>query len=374
MAISPPTSPRSEIHSPRRVNSDVQSVEGIGWLPRLVFWGKVLCASLLLRQLGISFIWQVSGAFCAISCFLLLIFLFQERLMYVPVVGGFTTVESNPEGYKSPGEYGINFEEFFVETLDGEKIHLWYLPTSNEQNIVLLECHGNAGNMGLRLPCLSATRSQLGVGVCIFDYRGFGSSSGTPSEAGMLKDLDAVFNWLKKRLNGGKIILHGRSVGGSLAVQYAARLGLDKDNNRQFIQGTSLGEPDTSLSTTSPTGLAGVIVENTFVSIADLVDTVFPVLKVVPYFLKDALVRVRWETGSWLKRCSSKIPFLLLSSENDEIAPHSHREELLRIGKMAGLSLEIVTFPNCGHNDLWVTGGSAYWKSQIRWLNMNCKK
>ena len=271
--------------------------------------------------------------------------------MYVPVVQGLTTVATNPQGYQSPSEYGLSFEEAFVSTSDGEKIHLWLVHPRGRQrgDFVFIECHGNAGNLGLRLPSIAGACQHLGVSVCIFDYRGFGASSGVPSEAGLMRDLQAVHVWLLNKFSADKIILHGRSIGGSLVIQYASR------------SAASVNEPDAGTA-----GFRGLIVENTFTSIRDLIKTHFPFLRGLMEvdYLADRLLRLHWKTAEWLPHV--KHPLLLVSSLNDEIVPHHHRVHLADLAQAAGVRCQLETV-DAMHNDAWAVG-DKYWKIHKTWL------
>lgn len=290
--------------------------------------------------LGISFrsILAIIASACAL--FVGLLVTYQESLMYVPVVSGFTTVDSNPAGYRSPAEYGLSFEDTTVVTSDGVKIHVWYIPAESPSTAkVFLECHGNAGNLGLRLPSMVAARKHLKVGVAIFDYRGFGSSTGKPSEAGLLKDLSAVHDWLLTRVRSDQIVLHGRSVGGSLVIQHASK--------------RAKGD------------FAGVLAENTFVSISKVVDKQFPYLN-IPY-VKELLLRLDWNTEKWLNNFPKDKPLLLISAVQDEIVPHDQRLHLEKIAKELSLKVALSVFPDHGHNDVW-TAGHKYWSCQEAWL------
>jgi fermentation-respiration switch protein FrsA (DUF1100 family) len=276
--------------------------------------------------------------------------------MYVPSVQGFTTVDTNPLGYRSPTEYGLTQDDYvdtFVRTADGESIHLWLLRNNPRSDIVFLDCHGNAGNLGLRLPSLVATMKNLPVDVCIFDYRGFGSSTGKPGERGMMLDVEAVHEWLIKSRKYSSVILHGRSVGGSLVVQFAAKLA--EENRASEIK--------------------GLIVENTFTSIGDLVDTIFPFLwfLVKIEFLKNLILRIKWETAKHLIKIHKATPLLLLSSMKDEIVPHSHRVALAKLAEQHKMNVKMEGFPTAGHNDTWLSG-KKYWDVQLEWLAKAIKK
>src|SRR4249919_1717439 len=95
-------------------------------------------------------------------------------------------------------ELGRPFEDLQIKTSDGVGIHAWFFPadqSSPRKDLVMLVCHGNAGNISHRLS-LARALLQTGVNVFLFDYRGFGESEGTPSEEGTYLDAQAAYRWL----------------------------------------------------------------------------------------------------------------------------------------------------------------------------------
>ena len=95
---------------------------------------------------------------------------------------------------------GVSFESQKISTKDGEQIALWYIPSETEKNTgrvhsVLLFCHGNAGNISHRVESIRQFL-QLGLSVCIFDYRGYGQSTGKTTENGTYTDAETVWQYL----------------------------------------------------------------------------------------------------------------------------------------------------------------------------------
>ncbi|CAF4695797.1 unnamed protein product, partial [Rotaria sp. Silwood2] len=95
------------------------------------------------------------------------------------------------------------------------------------------------------------------INILLFDYRGYGKSTGAPSEAGLYTDALAVYNYVRKRndINQQKIFLFGRSLGGAVALHLASHLA----------------------QTNATPSLYGIIVENTFTSIPDMAKRLFQV-------------------------------------------------------------------------------------------------
>lgn len=108
--------------------------------------------------------------------------------------------------------------------------------------------HGNAGNIGYRLPIAKVLVNELRCNVLMLQYRGYGLSSGNPSEKGINIDAQAALDYIRDRreLRGTRLVLYGQSLGGAVCVNLAAK------NKRR-------GD------------IAGVILENTFTSMRKMI-------------------------------------------------------------------------------------------------------
>lgn len=137
---------------------------------------------------------------------------FQRKLQYHAENKGLT-----PQGV---GISGASVET--LTTADGEKIILWHAPAKAGLPTILY-LHGNAGEMGDR-PLRFNYYHSRGFGVAYLSYRGYGGSSGSPSEAGLMTDANAAYDWLiAKGVEPGRIALLGESLGSGVAVQLAAK-------------------------------------------------------------------------------------------------------------------------------------------------------
>lgn len=142
------------------------------------------------------------------------IFFFQGHLIYFPA----------PNCAAAPmNMVGLPFEEVTLTTADDLSLAAWYVPHLEAQGTVLF-CHGNAGNMAGRCQTLKSFH-RLGYAVLIFDYRGYGGSTGTPDEAGLYCDAETAWRYLTEA--GGeapeRIVLFGRSLGSAVAIDLATR-------------------------------------------------------------------------------------------------------------------------------------------------------
>ncbi|MBH9577511.1 alpha/beta hydrolase [Inhella proteolytica] len=113
-------------------------------------------------------------------------------------------------------------ETLRLQTADGERLQAWWLAPPNEQAAVLLYLHGNGANLDARSPRLAALHED-GFGVLALSWRGYGGSSGEPSEAGWREDARAGYAELKRRgIAPARIVLFGESLGSAQAVMLAA--------------------------------------------------------------------------------------------------------------------------------------------------------
>ena len=205
-----------------------------------------------------------------------LVYALQARLIYFP-----TAVLE-----RSPRDIGLGYEDLGFVTADGVRLHGWWIPATDSRG-VLLFMHGNAGNVSHRLASIELFHA-LGLDVMIFDYRGYGRSEGSPTERGTYRDARAAWDTLLARgIPPGRIVLFGRSLGGPIAATLATEV--------------------------AP---AGLIVESTFTSAADLAASLYPWLPA------RALLRHRYDTRDRLRERTC--PLLIVHSEEDELIPYSH--------------------------------------------------
>src|SRR4051812_48482889 len=126
------------------------------------------------------------AAAVAYAAILLLVFLFQPRLVYLPQVERELAI--------TPRAAGLDFEDLNLKSEDGVAVHGWWVPARDARGTVLL-MHGNAGNISHRLGYLTMF-NRLGYSVLLFDYRGYGKSGGHPDEAGTYRDAEAALRYL----------------------------------------------------------------------------------------------------------------------------------------------------------------------------------
>lgn len=227
----------------------------------------------------------------------LLVFLVQARLVYFP----------GPPPRTTPAGFGMEFQELELDS-DGERIHAWYLPVENPRG-ALVFCHGNAGTIEDRLLPARAFRA-LGLSVLLFDYRGYGKSSGHSSEEGTYRDAEAAYDFLAKQgFEAESVVVYGESLGGAVAIELARRR-----------------------------GVAAVFVESTFTSMTDLGAQLYRWLPI------RLLSRFRYDSAARIGTLG--VPVLVAHSLGDELIPFSHGQALFAAATTPKAFLET----NGGHN------------------------
>jgi hypothetical protein len=122
----------------------------------------------------------------------------------------------------TPETVGLpDYEDVAIETADGLTLSAWYVPAAPARH-VLLYLHGNAGNRRDWVEALPPF-VRAGVSVLLLDYRGYGKSEGTPSEAGLYQDGAAAWRWTRRRAEaeGLPASLLGKSLGSGVAMETA---------------------------------------------------------------------------------------------------------------------------------------------------------
>ncbi|HSR51489.1 MAG TPA: alpha/beta hydrolase [Acidobacteriota bacterium] len=123
----------------------------------------------------------------------------------------------------TPSDLGLDFREHLIDTSDGETVVAWHVPHPQPRAQVVY-FHGNAGNLSTWVEFLQSFHSQ-GYSVTALDYRGYGDSTGSPSEPGLYRDVEAFLKRYREEIyqDGPPVIFWGRSLGGPVAA-YAASL------------------------------------------------------------------------------------------------------------------------------------------------------
>ncbi len=237
----------------------------------------------------------------------------------------------------SPEDLRLPHEEVTLETSDAERLGAWLL-TARGPAATVLFLHGNAGNRSHRLTTLAAF-PPAGLAVLVLDYRGYGDSTGSPSEEGILRDARAGWDHLAvtRGIPAERIVLYGESLGSVAAIGLARSL---KDE----------GLP----------GPGAVVLEGAFTSALEMGRRHFPFLPV------RWLLRSRLDNLAAIREMES--PTLFLHAEEDEVSPIDMARRL-HAASPARLK-EFVEFPGATHNTLWVSAAPRVLETVRRFVDV----
>lgn len=242
----------------------------------------------------------------------LLVYWGQSRLVYFP----------NKQLSNTPQMFGLDYSSVSIATADGETLHGWWVPVRDAKGTVLF-FHGNAGNISHRINYLTMF-SRLGYNTLLFDYRGYGQSSGTPSESGTYLDAQAAWQHLTETqmIAPEQIVLFGESLGGAIASWLAAR---------------------------EKPGLLALA--SAFTSVPDLATQIYPFLPV------RWISRFEYNTLESLH--SVTCPVFIAHSPQDEIVPFQHGQRLFQAASEPKYFLTL----EGGHNNGFIFMKPAWHKT-----------
>lgn len=237
----------------------------------------------------------------------------------------------NPErGFlATPDMHNLIYQDVIFRAADGTGLHGWFFPSISRagarplDNLTIMVLHGVGGNISHRLDYVSSLLSHLTANIFLFDYRGYGRSSGSPTEEGTFLDAEAALQTLRGMLcvQQDRIVLIGHSLGGAIAIETAARVG-DQ--------------------------VSGLVVESSFTTGRDVARLLFPVVPdpAMPAFY-DSINRI----------CQVSVPVLIAHGTSDSLLPASMARKLF-LAAQEPKHLYLV--PNADHHDIHVAGGGPY--------------
>ncbi|KAI9290134.1 Alpha/Beta hydrolase protein [Umbelopsis sp. AD052] len=253
-----------------------------------------------------------------------MLYLYQSDLLYLP---------SHPEGSRTevpkPSQYGMPYVEETLTTKDGVKIKSYIITLKDEHAAknapTIIYHHANAGNMGHRLPIAQVFYEKFNANVVMLSYRGYGLSEGSPSDKGLRIDSQTMLDYVRAHpiLGKTKIIAYGQSLGGAVAIDVVAR---------------------------NPDAFAGLMIENTFLSVPKMIPHVVPMLKNLTW-----LCHLNWPSENNIRQIV-KTPILFLSGAKDELVPPSHMKGLYNASQTRATKVW-KEFANGTHNDTCIQPG-----------------
>lgn len=252
----------------------------------------------------------------------LLVYFGQPRLVYFP----------EKQLSITPEAIGLDYTSVNIATSDGETLHGWWISVPNAKGTVLF-FHGNAGNISHRINYLEMFK-RLGYNTLLFDYRGYGQSSGVPSESGTYLDAQAAWRYLTETrgIAPAQIVLFGESLGGAVAAWLAVQ---------------------------EKPGLLALA--STFTSVPDLAAKLYPFLPV------RWISRFDYDTRKSLQ--SVICPVFIAHSPQDEIIPFEHGQQLFQAAPEPKQFLELEGGHNIGFifmQPLWIKSLGAFMDENLK--------
>jgi len=211
-----------------------------------------------------------------------LMYVAQRGLMYFP------------EGFRTaPADAGLpEAEEVMLDTPDGARVIVWHITPAADQP-VWLYFHGNGGALRYRVDRFREL-TKRGDGLVALSYRGYAGSTDRPSEAGLIADARAAYDFAAKRYGAERILLWGESLGSGVALALAAE------------------RP-----------VARIVLEAPFLSAVDIAAGVYPFLP-VRLLMKD-------QFRSDLRVAKVTAPVLVMHGDRDEVVPISSGQRLYKL-------------------------------------------
>lgn len=243
---------------------------------------------------------------------------------YLVVLGGMFTFQRELQypldaTRADPATAGITgLEEIALTTDDGERLVAWHRPPDGDRP-VLVYFHGNAGNLsrGIRLQRFRILAGE-GYGFLAVSYRGYGGSTGTPTEAGLHADARAAYAEASRRHGPDRLIAYGESLGTGVAT----RLAVERP-------------------------VRALVLEAPYTATSDVAAMIYPFLPVHWLMLDqfrsiDIIGRLR-------------APLLILHGDRDMVIPVTHGERLFAA---APEPKRLVIFTGGQHEDSHLLGGT----------------
>jgi fermentation-respiration switch protein FrsA (DUF1100 family) len=233
------------------------------------------------------------GGVCA------LLYFAQRSLMYLP-----------DKARTPPTSAGLpEAEEIVLDTADGERVIAWHVPARGDKPVVLY-FHGNGAALSLRAQRFKEL-TRDGTGLVALSYRGYGGSTGRPTEPGLLHDAAAAYTYATARYPAERVALWGESLGTGVAIALAAEHKISR-----------------------------VVLESPFTSAADIAASVY---FFVPVRL---LMKDQFRSDERIGRVTA--PVLVLHGERDDIVPIRYGERLYALIQSPK---RFVRVPGANHND-----------------------
>jgi len=270
--------------------------------------------------MGQRLVFMLKSLFFVYFAALMMMIAFVDHIVFFPM---FTK-----KIIAKPSDIGFRFERSVVETADGAKLNCWYIICAETAETSIFMAHGNAENISVAMYQAAYLGNKIGANIFLYDYRGYGESTGSPSIKNFYADAEICYEHFLKipGVNINKKIIYGRSLGGAAAVYLASKFDCYR-----------------------------LITESTFASVRSHVwynKALFVFYPFTPNYLP-----------SIEKAPAVKAPWLIIhGAEDAEISP---RNAELFYGANISSKREKYIVTGAGHNDLFMTAGPDRYCARI---------
>lgn len=245
--------------------------------------------------------------------FAILAFLLQDRLIFMPQpISGYSKKNITPRYQQQ--DYSVQ--------VNGVDLHGWLLPSDHQK--LILYYGGNAEEVSFNLDDFT---QRFNASVLCLNFRGYGESSGKPSESALFADAVAVYDHITTAFPDKKVILMGRSLGSGVAAYLASQREVD-----------------------------GLILVTPFDSMQSVASTYYPILPV------SLLLRHKFRSDRNV--ANLQVPTLVIGGNNDEIIPRKHTEQLIHCFPTPP---KVAWIAGAGHNN--IQSAPAYWAALTAFIN-----
>lgn len=242
----------------------------------------------------------------------------------------------------TPAAWRLPFESVTFPSTDSTTLHGWFIPAKGaaipKAKGTVVFSHGNAGSIGYHLG-FCTWLAEAGYNVLIYDYRGFGKSTGVVDRRGMINDVKAAFRYVQQRpdVDSSRLISYGHSLGGAQSI--------------------------TALAETPVKNLRAIVIDGAFASYQAMA-------RIVAGQLGESLVSDELAPKDFIQQLSP-VPLLVIHGAQDEVVPISQGRQLFEIAREPKTLFEVKTGR---HGSTLTANQGAYRKKMLLWLDEVMKR
>jgi fermentation-respiration switch protein FrsA (DUF1100 family) len=234
----------------------------------------------------------------------------------------------------TPAKWGFLYEDVNFKSSDGTNLHGWFLKArASKPKGTIVFSHGNAGSLGHHLGFVM-WMAEAGYQVFMYDYRGFGKSSGELNRRGMVEDAKAAFQYIQTRkdVRSDRLISYGHSLGGAKSLA--------------------------ALAESRPDGLKAIVVDGAFSSYQAMA-------KQVAGEIGSELITDEFSPKDLIAKIT-KTPLLVVHGQKDQVVPFSQGKEIFDLANEPKTLFDV---KDGTHGDTLSRDAGAYRKKMIEWLD-----